>query len=429
MEYLETKMKRFILFLLCFLTSYLYSEDYKLVIVTEFDNEQKGLHCRNLTDVSDWDDRTGNILCISEDGKLYIQNIDSNCLYFYNNETFKLSKIIDLYSLDIDSKNENIINIDNNGYLYFNGSSACISGITPNNERKFLFSYFNTIRYIDYFYYDEESDILFVWNDKRQLSCVVNPTVKPEENNKNYKSTEETKVIIKKLNLKDKRFDINDKGELIVNGKVYYYQGKTINGVDYKINFPDSFSVYNVGNPKFYCFRELYFSNKSGFDIYNIPLNDDNTSYIESMAVHPSGDLYVLRFNESTQIHTLYRIENTWDPQWRKEWYATHDSTTNVSSTAVKTASKTTESLNVAVNKSMTVKENLRLRSSEETSSNVITTMQGNTKVKVIEIGKTETIDGIKSAWVKVEILSGKDKEGKDIKKGTTGWCFGGYLY
>ena len=83
---------------------------------------------------------------------------------------------------------------------------------------------------------------------------------------------------------------------------------------------------------------------------------------------------------------------------------------------------------NVSINKTMSVKENLKLRSAEATSSNVLTVMSAGTKVKVLEVGKEETIDGIKSNWVKVEVISGRDRDGKDIKKKTTGWCYGGYL-
>ena len=83
---------------------------------------------------------------------------------------------------------------------------------------------------------------------------------------------------------------------------------------------------------------------------------------------------------------------------------------------------------NITVSKIMSVKENLKLRSAEVTSSNVLTVMSVGTKVKVIELGKEETIDNIKSNWVKVEIISGKDRNGNILKSGMTGWCYGGYL-
>ncbi len=95
------------------------------------------------------------------------------------------------------------------------------------------------------------------------------------------------------------------------------------------------------------------------------------------------------------------------------------------SSTAKKASFSST---NVAPNKQMTVTENLKLRSGEATSTTVLTVMQAGTKVKILELGKLETIDDINSNWVKVEVISGKDRDGKEIKKKATGWCYGGYL-
>ncbi len=87
------------------------------------------------------------------------------------------------------------------------------------------------------------------------------------------------------------------------------------------------------------------------------------------------------------------------------------------------------QSTNVAPNKTMTVSENLKLRFGEATTTPVLTVMSAGTKVKILELGKAETIDDISSNWVKVEVQSGaKDRDGKAIKAGTVGWCYGGYL-
>lgn len=83
---------------------------------------------------------------------------------------------------------------------------------------------------------------------------------------------------------------------------------------------------------------------------------------------------------------------------------------------------------NVSLNKEMYVKENLRLRSEENTSSSIVTVMRIGSKVKIVKLGKEETIDAIHSKWVKIEVLDGKIKNGESINKGTVGWCFGGYL-
>ena len=102
----------------------------------------------------------------------------------------------------------------------------------------------------------------------------------------------------------------------------------------------------------------------------------------------------------------------------------------NTQNTSEVTTSSTTTvaATNVSVNKLMSVAENLKLRSGEATSSNVLTVMSAGTKVKILELGKAENIDGIKSNWVKVEVISGKDRDGNKLKSGMTGWCYGGYL-
>ena len=73
-------------------------------------------------------------------------------------------------------------------------------------------------------------------------------------------------------------------------------------------------------------------------------------------------------------------------------------------------------------------KENLRLRETGGTSGEIITTMQANTCVKILSLGKEETIDGITDNWCKVRVeWNSKDLDGKSIYE-TIGWCFGGYL-
>ena len=72
---------------------------------------------------------------------------------------------------------------------------------------------------------------------------------------------------------------------------------------------------------------------------------------------------------------------------------------------------------------------NLRLRNNETKDSETIFIMSKGVQVKIIEFGSFETIDGISSNWVKVEVQKGaKDRDGNPIKPGTVGWCFGGFL-
>jgi len=83
----------------------------------------------------------------------------------------------------------------------------------------------------------------------------------------------------------------------------------------------------------------------------------------------------------------------------------------------------------VTVNKCYRASDNLRLRSSGSTAGKPVVTIGKGTQVKVIAVGAEQTIDGITSNWVQVEVQAGaKDRDGKPIAAGTTGWCFGGYL-
>ena len=73
--------------------------------------------------------------------------------------------------------------------------------------------------------------------------------------------------------------------------------------------------------------------------------------------------------------------------------------------------------------------DNLRLRSSGSTAGKHVVTIGKGTQVKVLAVGAEQTIDGITSNWVQVEVQAdAKDRDGKPIAPGTTGWCFGGYL-
>ena len=82
-----------------------------------------------------------------------------------------------------------------------------------------------------------------------------------------------------------------------------------------------------------------------------------------------------------------------------------------------------------AMGKTVTVTENLRLRTDDKTTAQVVTTLAAGARVKVEIMGKEETIDGITSNWVQVSVLDGaKDKDGNAIETGTKGWLFGGYL-
>ena len=84
---------------------------------------------------------------------------------------------------------------------------------------------------------------------------------------------------------------------------------------------------------------------------------------------------------------------------------------------------------NVARDKIMVTTRKLEFRVAERLDSSIMTVLKKNTKVKVVELGKEDTIDGVFSNWVCVEIQdSVKSADGRKMPKGLRGWVFGGYL-
>ena len=63
------------------------------------------------------------------------------------------------------------------------------------------------------------------------------------------------------------------------------------------------------------------------------------------------------------------------------------------------------------------VLENLRLRESPDTTSAIVTTLEQESKVTILEIGQNTTINEVTAPWIKVQTTDGE-----------TGWCFGLYL-
>ena len=84
---------------------------------------------------------------------------------------------------------------------------------------------------------------------------------------------------------------------------------------------------------------------------------------------------------------------------------------------------------NISLYQDMVVTDNLRIRTPKYDDRKIVTVLNAGTKVKIIDIGEEETIDGIKSNWVEVEVQkNATDKDGNNIPYGVVGWCFGGYL-
>ena len=298
--------KRFCIFNLFIIVScFLLAEDYKLEKIIEFKQGKldEGLYIRKKEEVAPYDDFTAQYINFDKNGDLYFFQNDSARIIKLSNSTIEEKcqiKGFEKWPCDL---------FYGKDYFIISGMGDGCHKFSFNGKRLFevhISSFIGKFTEINYFYYDEETDILFLQDKNEQLYSIINPGLDEERNKKNFKTPEETLENIKNGTY-GSSLNLTEYNELLVNGVRHNFKGERINNHDYRvvdgtrvfINYPDH--------------------------VKKIPCSDtNNTEQIESIAIHPSGDIYVLRMNWTTNTHNLYRIENTWDPQWRKEWYKEH---------------------------------------------------------------------------------------------------------
>ena len=386
--------KRFLIICLFFLSPFLWSQNVELKAVKQFKNDESSIHIRK--EVNAQDDITGNDIFFNEFGNLMIYQRDKTKIFFID-ENFQIKRIIDIKT------NTHLHTFQTVGSNILIGNYTDAFYINNNGEELFrvkIYSILNEYNGTDgnWFnacYYDEKSDIIFFTAKHNKLHCILNPTLDEKQNKSNFYTSGETQKLLED-GLYAPHLTLNEYNYLFIDGIRYRWGATAYETKKYICTLNQEMKYIRLFDRK-----------DSNLIYYTIPENEE----VESITYHPNGDWYFLTINWSTNVHALWRIENTWDSQWREQWDGEH------------VVGK------VAVNKKMVCNDNLRLRSEEATSSNIITTMSKGTKVKILKLGKAEKIDGINSNWVQIEILSdAKDKDGKSIKTGTIGWCYGGYL-
>ena len=116
-----------------------------------------------------------------------------------------------------------------------------------------------------------------------------------EENRKNFHNTEETKKIFESdVEINGVKIRVSSSNNVFLDGKRTYWDQTRINNYMYQKVDNGQFFIYNRDN-----FDEDY-------DIY---LNSKN-EVIESSALHPSGDIYVLRMNWQTNTCQMAHAES-----------------------------------------------------------------------------------------------------------------------
>lgn len=294
-----------------------------------------------------------------------------------------------------------------------------IDNITLINNQNKIFEHILNDYWIPSYYYD------LLKNNN-----IKNEILKYEPYLKNINYTDEGSPIPWYLYISVQRYFLGDFYFVFFGGNAY----NDVDFLAYLEESSDSKIVYNV--QKMYSHFFDYQYKYTSFEKNNpkfLPLYEKATPFKIIFTI--DGDymnMYIDEISENNLFHTLIRTTPEACDQIENFILGKSNDLSKVvmpnhgSNTATTVSQKI--ATNVVPNKVMTVSENLKLRSAEATTSTVLNVMVAGTKVKVLELGKAETIDGINSNWVKVEIISGKDRSGNIIKSGTTGWCYGGYL-
>ena len=252
------------------------------------------------------DDFSGNFLTVTDYGKVFIHCWDRDTLLEINADEKKLEKELNLKGI-VERDNPVCLSTSNKNILIFRGSWGRIllldtDGFTI-KSRFYPRDSGLTIQSPNVLY-DEESDVLFYQISGEPITCLVHPTMDMQENKRNYHDAAETKALLEGGTYAP-HLSIDRMDRLVIDGKSTYFDTVWIGNYRYQV-----FGDYEVclWNGKL---DSLEFEKKEG-------------EIVESTAIHPSGDVYRLIYNQKTKLHTLYRIQNTWDPSWRKEWYNTH---------------------------------------------------------------------------------------------------------
>jgi hypothetical protein len=206
------------------------------------------------------------------------------------------------------------------------------------------------------------------------------------QNKANYRNPEQTK----KLFLPGSGVDLqgltmDEKGRLFVNGKQVYL------------------TVQNVGDYRYQYLQNNFYINATGKSETVVSVQTNPDEILESTAIHPSGDIYFLKYNKATDTHILYRIENTWDPAFRAEWYR-------------KAAAR--EAALEAAPKATVNDSNVRIRREPTLTGTQVGKLQKGDTVTVLEKSSAKMKVGtMDDYWYRIRTDTGLD-----------GWSYGAFL-
>jgi hypothetical protein len=311
----EGKMKKsYLLCMILCVGAYCFAQNentensYPLIKIAEFENKNEPgcFYIRKQEEVGPQDDATGSGIKFSTDGTAYMIQTDTSSIYQMDMKTYKLTYLHDLNFLLQGAEGINKIT---DKYLFCTGTWGRFQLLDWNFNNKFKISIIDWGEriYTQSAYYDEDSDVLFFMDNKYKMHSILHPGMDEAENRKNYRDPEATVKLFEA----DSGVDLHgltrdEKGRIFKNGKYISYGP----------------AFYTVINNLSYILDDtkIWISDYNDKDRAVIKIEKKNDEIYESTAVHPSGDIYMLRYNTKINKHILYKIENTWDKDAKSAW-------------------------------------------------------------------------------------------------------------
>lgn len=272
---------------------------YKVKPVAEFSNEKIPGKLFYTNDIGP-DGSSGNGIVFHENGKAYIFQNDQRLLYSYD----LISKEVrNKFPLNIAAYEA--IDRAQNDFLLFSGGFGAVDAYTYSGEKVFsirISSFIKNIRTESFLYY---ADTLFFIDDRFQLHSILDPSMDQEKNKLNYRTPEQTKKMFEPSSGVDlKGLTIDEKGLMYLNG---IFIGPKFMPVVGKWRYSLNEGSIIIGN--------------GSARLASIPMPQlEPSEILECTAIHPSGDIYFLRYNKNRDKHILYKIENTWDSESKFAW-------------------------------------------------------------------------------------------------------------
>ena len=328
------------------------------------------------------DDRTGNDLVFDSSGNAFVFQWDQNLLYKLGSDITVKSVIT--FPENVPRIIKRLVNADGKILLFLN-YYGIESAYDFQGNSLFEMNIWDLMQEpvvsIGYF-----ANILFLVDRKGRLYSVLSPSMDQEKNAANFRDPEQTKKLFEPgsgVDLQGLTMDV--KGLLYVNGKQVYL------------------TVENVGDFRYQYLQNNFYINATGKSETVVSVQTNPDEILESTAIHPSGDIYFLKYNKNTDKHILYRIDNTWDPAFRAEWYR-------------KAAAR--ETADAAALKATVNDNNVRIRKQPTLTGTELGKLQKGNVVTVLEkSSQPMKIDTMNAYWYRIKTDAGLE-----------GWSYGAFL-